>query len=338
MPDRDNLLGDLRDRYQEFWLLIRGIDPKQANPMLGYPLWSYVIAGAWAFPGSFIASKFVFLVVQILLFSAVAVSLKRCSQLGWPLAMLVLAASVPAHIAHDLASWGNYGLVLMACFWFSFVACKPLLRGVSLGIVIVKPQVGIVAWLAALLRVDWPPMLIGGLIFICESLIGAYFLKKEAISYFFSTLSGGFSGRLDHFYSTGNYGIVGNFVQSGLLPTNLVLPILLAVYLLVLAALFKLLVDPVHRYVVTVALFPIFCYHRTHDLMLFLPLLFVLIRDSLRHSGLRSYFYLLPLVWSCSFRETQPIPLLILVLMVAIWFCWIVPSPSPSPATEELAT
>jgi hypothetical protein len=127
-------------------------------------------------------------------------------------------------------------------------------------------------------------------------------------------------------------------VQSGLLPTNLVLPILLAVYLLVLAALFKLLVDPVHRYVVTVALFPIFCYHRTHDLMLFLPLLFVLIRDSLCHSGLRSYFYLLPLVWSCSFRETQPIPLLILVLMVAIWFCWIVPSPSPSPATEELAT
>ena len=59
-------LGDLRDRFREFNFFAQGLDPKKQDPLLGYPAWSYLMSGIWAWPKSFEAAKLLFLGLQTL--------------------------------------------------------------------------------------------------------------------------------------------------------------------------------------------------------------------------------------------------------------------------------
>jgi hypothetical protein len=64
-PNSETLLGDLRDRYREFHFFSKGLDPKLQDPLLGYPAWSYLMAGIWAWPERFDQAKLLFLAIQI---------------------------------------------------------------------------------------------------------------------------------------------------------------------------------------------------------------------------------------------------------------------------------
>lgn len=115
-PNSETLLGDLRDRYREFHFFSEGLDPKIQDPLLGYPAWSYLMAGFWAWPKSFDQAKFLFLAIQAVVMVVVGRDLMARLHLGpWAMILVALAAA-PIYVLLDLLGLGNYGIIEGAFF------------------------------------------------------------------------------------------------------------------------------------------------------------------------------------------------------------------------------
>ena len=329
-PDSETLLGDLRDRYREFHFFSKGLDPKAQDPLLGYPAWSYLLAALWAWPENFDQAKFLFLAIQSVVMAVVVWDLMARLRLGLPAMILVALASAPVYVLLDLLGLGNYGIIEGACFYFSMVGRLPVVRGVALVGAILKPQTGFAVWLAALGRRDWRVVGVSGGVVLLLLAIASKVLGQSSVGSFFMTMQGGFGGKLDHFYSTGNYGFLSNAVQAGWIAPAVAVAIcylLLAVSLLVV---FKVVLDPVARYVFAAALFPLFTYHRTHDLILIWPALIILVVSSFRLDGWKGWFWMAPMAWALTFHENQPVPALLLLAIVLIWWHWLCRESSPN--------
>lgn len=206
----------------------------------------------------------------------------------------------------------------------------PAVRGLALVGAILKPQTGFAVWLAALGRRDWRVLGVSEGVVLLLLAIASKVLGQSSVGSFFMTMQGGFGGRLDHFYSTGNYGVFSNAVQAGwIAPAGAVAIcyLLLAVSLLVV---FKGVLDPVARYVFAAALFPLFTYHRTHDLILIWPALIIIVVSSFRLDGWKGWFWLAPMAWSLTFHENQSVPALLLLAIVLIWWQGLFQEPSPN--------
>ena len=154
-PNSETLLGDLRDRYREFHFFSQGLDPKLQDPLLGYPAWSYLMAGIWAWPERFDQAKLLFLAIQSVALVVVGYDLMGRLRLGLPAMILVAVASAPVYVLLDLLGLGNYGIIEAAFFYFSMVGRLPAVRGLALVGSILKPQTGFAVWIAAIGRRDW---------------------------------------------------------------------------------------------------------------------------------------------------------------------------------------
>ena len=327
-PDSETLLGDLRDRYREFHFFSRGLDPKIQDPLLGYPAWSYLMAGSWAWPDSFDRAKVLFLTIQSVAMAVVGWDLMRRLGLGWPAMLLVAFAAAPLYVLLDLLGLGNYGIVEGAFFYFSMVARSSSVRVGALVGAILKPQTGFAVWLAALGRRDWRVVGVSGGLVLLLLAIASKVMGQSSVSSFFVTMQGGFGGKLDHFYSTGNYGFLSNAVQAGWIAPAIAVALcylLLAISFLIV---FRVVLDPLARYAFAAALFPLLTYHRTHDLILIWPALIILVVTSFRLEGWRGWFWLAPIAWAQTFHENQPVPALIFFVMVLIWWHWLFRAPS----------
>jgi hypothetical protein len=322
-PDSEALLGDLRDRYREFHFFSKGLDPKAQDPLLGYPAWSYLMAGFWAWPESFDRAKFLFLAIQAVAMAVVGYDLMERLRLGLPAMILVALASAPIYVLLDLLGLGNYGIIEAAFFYFSMLGRSPAVRGLALVGSILKPQTGLAVWLAALGRRDWRVIGVSGGVVVLLLAIASKVLGQSSVGSFFMTMQGGFGGRLDHFYSTGNYGCLSNAVQAGWITPAVAVAICYLLLAVSLGLVFKYVFDPMARYVFAAALFPLFTYHRTHDLILIWPVLIILVVSSFRQDGWKGWFWIAPLAWSLTFHENQPVPVLLFFAMVLIWWHWL---------------
>lgn len=117
-PNSETLLGDLRGRYREFHFFSQGLDPKLQDPLLGYPAWSYLMAGIWAWPERFDQAKLLFLAIQSVALAVVGYDLMGRLRLGLPAMILVAVASAPVYVLLDLLGLGNYGIIEAAFFYF----------------------------------------------------------------------------------------------------------------------------------------------------------------------------------------------------------------------------
>ncbi len=287
------------------------------------------MAGLWAWPESFDRAKFLFLAIQALVMALVGWDLMGRFRLGLVAMILVALAAAPVYVLLDLLGLGNYGLIEGCCFYFSMVGRLPAVRGFALVGAILKPQTGFAVWLAAVGRGDWRVVgLSGGGVLLLLALASKV-LGQSSIGSFFMTMQGGFGGKLDHFYSTGNYGFLSNAVQAGWIPPASAVA---TCYLLLTASIvlvFRAVRDPVARYVFAAALFPLLTYHRTHDLILIWPALIILVVSSFRLDGWKGWFWVAPMAWSLSFHENQPVPALLFLAMVLIWWYGLLRGSSP---------
>ena len=319
-PSSADLLGDLRDRYREFHYFARGLDPKTQDPLLGYPAWSYLMAGIWAWPKTFNASKYLFLFIQALAACLVFLDLK--CRFGIRLSELIVIsfAVAPLHLVLDLIGWGNYGIIQASAFYFSMLGFSSFLRGLGLLASILKPQTGLAAWVAALARGDWKVVGFSSVAVFIVIVAASRVMGESSVGSFFATMNGGFGRKLDHFYSTGNYGFLSNIVQAGVVPPGVAVALLYALLLISIILIFKK-VEPIEaRYVFAAAIFPLFSYHRTHDLVLIWPALIIIALTSMRLSGWKGWLWAPLICWSLTFRENQPVPASLLVIWVCFWW------------------
>ena len=322
-PNSETLLGDLRDRYREFHFFSQGLDPKLQDPLLGYPAWSYLMAGIWAWPERFDQAKLLFLAIQSVALVVVGYDLMGRLRLGLPAMILVAVASAPVYVLLDLLGLGNYGIIEAAFFYFSMVGRLPAVRGLALVGSILKPQTGFAVWIAAIGRRDWRVVGVSGGLVLLLLAIASKVLGQSSVGSFFMTMQGGFGGRLDNFYSTGNYGFLSNVVQAGWIAPASAVAICYLLLALCLGIVFKVVLDPLARYVFAAALFPLLTYHRTHDLILIWPVLIILVVSSFRLDGWKGWFWLAPMAWALTFHENQPVPALLFLAMVLIWWHWL---------------
>lgn len=325
-PSSEALLGDLQDRYREFHFFVKGLDPKLQDSLLGYPAWSYLMAGLWAWPKSFHLAKLLFFSIQLAAVLLVGLSLKSRLRLTVQEMILIGLASVPIYVLLDLLSWGIYGIVEATAFYFSIIASTSVVRVWGLVGAILKPQTGLAAWIAALLRRDWSVICASGIVVIMLMAIASKILGESSIVSFLLTMKGGFDGRLDHFYSTGNYGFLSNAVQAELISPAYAVGICYLLFTGSLAIAFRYVNDSLARYVFAAALFPLFTYHRTHDLILVWPALIITVASSFRLNCRRGWFWVAPIAWSQTFRENQPLPALLFLAIVLIWWNWLKPA------------
>lgn len=332
LPEPNFILGDLDDRYREFHFFIQGLNPKLQDPELGYPSWSYLIAGIWAFSNDFEVAKWLFFILQIGLVAIVGHDLflrLRLKLEGFGFVILSLA-SCPIFIVADLARWGNYGLIMASCFYFSMLGDGFLIRCLSLVFSVLKPQTGLVLWISAFWRREWRIVLCASSVVFVLLIATSFVLGESPILSFFETMGGGFGNRLDNFYSTGNYGMFSNFVQSGLISPRVAVALCYLLYAILFGVVCSLVFSPIARYAFASALFPLFSYHRTHDLVLIWPVLVVVVATSFPMRGWKGWFWLLPVAWSLTFRENQPIPSLLFLAIVAIWWFFVYEDPIQS--------
>jgi hypothetical protein len=193
--------------------------------------------------------------------------LMRQLNLGWPAMLLIAFATAPLYVLLDLLGLGNYGIVEGACFYFSMVGRLPAVRVGALVGAILKPQTGFAVWLAALSRRDWRVVGVSGGLVMLLLAIASKVLGQSSLGSFFTTMQGGFGGKLDHFYSTGNYGFLSNAVQAGWIAPAIAVALCHLLLASSLIVVFRVVVDPLARYVFAAALFPLLTYHRTHDFL-----------------------------------------------------------------------
>lgn len=314
-----NELGDLRDRFREFHFFKQGLDPKKQDPLLGYPAWSYLMSGIWAWPKSFTTAKLLFMGLQTASALLVFGHLKRTLATSTLELILITFACTPIYVLNDLLSWGNYGLIQGCFFYFAMMGFSYTTRAASLFGSVIKPQIGLAVWITSALRKDWKAISIASASAVALQIAASKILGHSSIASFFETLSGGFGGKLDNFYSTGNYGFLSNLTQSGHISPMASTAICYLCWTVATGAIVKIANSRISIFVLCSGIFPLFSYHRTHDLILIWPALIIICVTSIRREGLIRFFWIPVIAWAFTFRENQPIPSILFMLITWLW-------------------
>jgi len=277
------------------------------------------MSGIWAWPKSFEAAKLLFLGLQTLSIALVFRHLRSTLSIPTLKLAIISAACMPIHVFIDLLGWGNYGLLQGCFFYLAMTGASYKTRGASLFGSILKPQIGLAAWITSLWRKDWKAISIAILASVILQITASQVLRRSSISSFFETLSGGFGGQLDNFYSTGNYGLLSNLTQAEQISPMVATAICYLCWTIATGLIFKINRSAIGRFILCAGVFPLFSYHRTHDLILIWPALIIICATSLQQTGLRRFFWIPVIVWAFTFRENQPIPSILFMLITWVW-------------------